>query len=291
MSDPVKFSRRAALAALPTLSVTSLRAEPDDLAGPAPAAMGNLFKTIGTYARETPPSYAYNSRRWRSIQEWKRDARAKCLEHLAYHPRAVPFNAELKSRRRRNGYTQEELVFNSSAGVQVTASLLFPQGSTKKKYPALVALHDHGGYYYSGREKLLERDRSPLVLDEFCQKIYEGVPYAADLARAGYVVLVTDAFYFGERRLLESSVPQTAETKALMAMPAGSNEYIRAYNQWAHSKEEVVAKNIFLAGATWPGIIAFDDARSVDYLLTRPEVDRNRVGCLGLSLGGFRSAY
>ena len=57
-----------------------------------------------------------------------------------------------------------------------------------------------------GREKLLERDRSPRVLDEFCEKIYEGVPYAADLARAGHVVLVADAFYFGDRRLLESSV-------------------------------------------------------------------------------------
>jgi dienelactone hydrolase len=155
----------------------------------------------------------------------------------------------------------------------------------------LVALHDHGGFYYSGREKLLERDRSSRVLDEFCQKIYEGVPYAADLARAGYVVLVTDAFYFGERRLLESSVPQTPETKALSAMEGGSDEYIRAYNKWAHDHEEAVAKNIFLSGATWPGIIGFDDVRSVDFLLTRPEVDGNRVGCLGLSLGAFRAAY
>jgi len=155
----------------------------------------------------------------------------------------------------------------------------------------LVALHDHGGYYYSGREKLLERERSPRVLDEFCQNIYEGVPYAAHLARAGYVVLLTDAFYFGERRLLESSVPETADTKALAAMPAGSDDYIRSYNNWAHDHEEPVAKNIFLAGATWPGIIGFDDVRSVDYLLTRPEVDANRVGCLGLSLGGFRAAF
>ncbi len=174
--------------------------------------------------------------------------------------------------------------------MQVTASLLVPQGPSKK-YPALVALHDHGGYYHSGREKLLERDQSPRVLDEFCEKIYQGVPYAADFARAGYVVLVTDAFYFGERRLLESSVPRTAETKELTVMPAGSDEYIRTYNKWAHDHEEVVAKNIFLAGATWPGIIGFDDVRSVDYLLTRPEVDANRVGCLGLSLGGFRAAY
>lgn len=298
MPDPVKFSRRAALAAMPTLSLASAATAKAagslsgdaHIADPTRPVLGNLFETIATYARQISPAFAYDPSRWRTLQEWKRDARAKCLEHLAYQPPAAPFNAEIKSKRKRNGYTQEELVFHSSAGVQVTASLLVPQRPSKK-YPALIALHDHGGYYYSGREKLLERDRSPRVLDEFCEKIYEGVPYAADFARAGYVVLVTDAIYFGERRLLESTVPPTAETKALLAMRTGSDDYIRAYNKWAHDHEEVVAKNIFLGGATWPGIIGFDDVRTVDYLLSRPEIDSNRVGCLGLSLGGFRAAY
>ena len=34
----------------------------------------------------------------------------------------------------------------------------------------------------------------------------------------------------------------------------------------------------------------FDDRRSVDYLLTRDEVDPERIGCCGLSIGGYRSA-
>ncbi|MFL6449343.1 MAG: dienelactone hydrolase family protein [Bryobacteraceae bacterium] len=294
----VKFSRRAALAAFPAVSLTrgdseeqldSPNSKPDTQSS-TPPVMGNLFETLGTYMRQTSPSYAYDPARWPNLQAWKREARLKCLEHLAYHPPAAPFNAEIRSKRKRNGYVQEELVFYSSPGVQVPASLLIPQGPAKK-YPALVALHDHGGYFYSGREKLLERDKSPAVLDEFCQKIYDGVPYAAELARAGYVVLVIDAFYFGDRRLRETSVPKNAETRALTAMPSGTDEYIRRYNVWAKENEQATAKTIFLAGATWPGIIGFDDMRSVDYLLTRPEVDTSRVGCLGLSLGGFRAAY
>jgi dienelactone hydrolase len=35
----------------------------------------------------------------------------------------------------------------------------------------------------------------------------------------------------------------------------------------------------------------WDDRRTVDYLVTRPEVDPSRVGCVGLSVGGLRSMY
>jgi hypothetical protein len=34
-----------------------------------------------------------------------------------------------------------------------------------------------------------------------------------------------------------------------------------------------------------------DDLRSVDYLASRPDVDPDRLGCCGLSVGGFRSAH
>jgi len=35
----------------------------------------------------------------------------------------------------------------------------------------------------------------------------------------------------------------------------------------------------------------WDDLRTVDYLCTRPEVDRRRIGCVGLSIGGLRSCH
>src|SRR5262249_39189409 len=30
---------------------------------------------------------------------------------------------------------------------------------------------------------------------------------------------------------------------------------------------------------------------SVDYLVTRPEIDPSRIGCVGISMGGYRSCY
>jgi dienelactone hydrolase len=55
--------------------------------------------------------------------------------------------------------------------------------------------------------------------------------------------------------------------------------------------EHLTAKTIFTSGATWPGILAWDDRRAVDYLCSRPEVNPERIGCLGLSIGGLRTAY
>ena len=38
-------------------------------------------------------------------------------------------------------------------------------------------------------------------------------------------------------------------------------------------------------------MLCWDDRRSLDYLLTRPEVDPQRIGVLGLSIGGLRTAH
>ena len=53
--------------------------------------------------------------------------------------------------------------------------------------------------------------------------------------------------------------------------------------------EHLIAKSLFSAGMTWPGVFVFDDQRAVDYLASRPDVDATRIGCGGLSGGGLRT--
>ena len=62
-------------------------------------------------------------------------------------------------------------------------------------------------------------------------------------------------------------------------------------NQVCRSKESTLAKTLTVLGMSWPGIVAWDDMRTVDYLLTRPEVDPARIGCVGVSFGGWRSLF
>jgi dienelactone hydrolase len=66
---------------------------------------------------------------------------------------------------------------------------------------------------------------------------------------------------------------------------------VKHLNQQCRSKETTLAKALAFAGLTWPGIVAWDDIRTVDYLATRPEVDASRIGCLGISMGGYRTIY
>jgi dienelactone hydrolase len=66
-------------------------------------------------------------------------------------------------------------------------------------------------------------------------------------------------------------------------------EEIARYNQFAAGHEHLIAKSLFCAGMTWPGVFVSDDQRALDYLAARPEVDATRIGCAGLSGGGLRT--
>jgi dienelactone hydrolase len=50
-------------------------------------------------------------------------------------------------------------------------------------------------------------------------------------------------------------------------------------------------KTMLTAGTTWLGMIVQGDRVAIDFLLSRPEVDAQKIACMGLSLGGLRSTY
>jgi dienelactone hydrolase len=153
--------------------------------------------------------------------------------------------------------------------------------------PAIVALHDHGGFYLWGKEKLVETPGEHAVLSEFKQRYYEGKSIANELVRQGYLVIVIDMFYWGDRRMLLDDDPDDWRSRPSTL----TRERIQAFNGRSGQNEQLVGRTIFAAGFTWPGVLCWDDVRTVDYLCTRPEVDRHRIGCVGLSVGGLRSCY
>jgi len=85
-----------------------------------------------------------------------------------------------------------------------------------------------------------------------------------------------------------ADLPANIRNNLLEANPEAEDE-IQRYNQFAGNHEHLIAKSLFSAGMTWPGVFVFDDQRAVDYLASRPDVDATRIGCGGLSGGGLRT--
>jgi dienelactone hydrolase len=166
--------------------------------------------------------------------------------------------------------------------------LLKPLGA-KGKLPGVVGLHDHGGNKYFGVRKITmaTKDPHPLMV-KHQERYYSGKAWANELARRGYAVLVHDTFAFGSRRVRAADLAAPVKGNLVERDPE-STEEIEKYNQFAGQHEHIMAKSLFSAGLTWPGVFSYEDQRALDYLCARPDVDATRVGCCGLSGGGLRT--
>ena len=250
---------------------------------------GQMYPELQAYANEEPIALSWLKKDWPEIEQWRIMGRAKMQELLSYSPKPVPLNAEILETVKKKGYTRYKVSYAITQFRRTEAYLLIPDG-LKKPAPAVIALHDHGGFYYFGKEKITETENPPKVLTEFISQAYGGRTYADELARRGFVVLCPDAFYFGSQRLNPDDITGIFTEKYPAIKSSDENEAIRAYNEFCSVHEGIMAKYIFDSGTTWPGILFHSDRVAVDYLMTRPEVDQQRIGCMGLSIGGFRSA-
>jgi dienelactone hydrolase len=265
-------------------------------AGGEPADKAKKWKgsTLGCFSpfikqeqQRTRQRLAYLHRRARDLEAWKSEARAKVFAALAYHPEPCPLRATILERVDKGDYIRERLTFHTAPEVEVPAYLLVPK-RVKLPAPAVLALHDHSGFYYWGKEHIIETENEHPMLTEFRRLRYDGVSYPATLAAHGYVVLVIDMFYFGERRLI---LDEDLERGINDHTKVESRETIEQINDRNGKAEHIVYKNIIDAGFTWAGVLVWDDIRSLDYLETRPEVDPKRFACTGLSVGGFRTNF
>ena len=254
-----------------------------------PSNVGSYFPFIERYAASRPMALSYLAQKWPDRSAWAAQCRAKMHELLAYRPKPAPPDAEILEKTRCEGYTRSRVRFHVTDDRTTEAFLLVPKG-LKGPAPAVVALHDHGAFYYYGKEKICQGEIQSCALREHADRAYGGRMFADKLAWRGFVVLVPDAFYFGSQRPDAEAMPERYGG-ALAKKAPGSDEYIVEYNLLALRHEDLVAKTLFDAGTTWPGVLFQGDRAAVDYLVSRPEVDPQRIGCMGLSIGGFRSAH
>ena len=155
--------------------------------------------------------------------------------------------------------------------------------NVKLPAPALVVMHEWGGPMLFGSERVCGETKIP-VLVEHRATYTSGRALADFYASNGYCVVVIDAFHFGRRA-----------PRGIGGLPAEFDPFtldkamLASYETKVRDQLYLGVRQLNWAGTTWCGVNFGDDSRCVDYLLSRKEVDKDRIGVTGLSGGGWRT--
>lgn len=256
-------------------------------------AYGPWAAKLSPTGRDEPSELSFRNPRFKSVARWRKSAMARTLELLAQPQHAWKPKARVEDRVESDGLTFESLTWQLPYGPPTRAMFIKPTGA-KGRLPAIVGLHDHAGNKFFGVDKIVrlpeKLGRRHPMMHYHHDHYYEGVAWANEIARRGYGVLVHDAFAFASRRVLCADVTEQVANGCKDPNPH-SPKQILAYNQWAANHEHLLAKSLFAAGTTWPGVFLYEDQRALDYLCSRADVDASRVGCAGLSGGGLRTCF
>jgi dienelactone hydrolase len=184
----------------------------------------------------------------------QKQIRQKVLTMLGGLPTTrTPLHPHVTGRIGMDGFHIEKLIFESLPGVYVTALLYVPDDSNSGEQTKHPAVLVPAGHAENGKAHY----------QALCQR----------LVQRGYVVISWDPVGQGERS-------QFWDAKA------GKSRYNRICAEHA-----VLGNLAYLAGTNLARWEIWDGLRAFDYLLTRPEVDPERINITGTSGGGFQAMH
>ncbi len=238
---------------------------------------GEIPTYVETLKKELTYPMAWGNSPIKNFKKWKKAARAKVFECMMTPPKtAAAWDMEVLGEEQRDGYKAQKIAFNINAYSRITAYLLIPDG--KGPFPTVNALHDHGAHLFIGKEKMIrpfftmEEQDSPTkqalcqeILDDadaWAKQLYDNQYVGDYLAKHGYVVFSADAPMWGER---------------------GRKEGVD------RNKYDLIAGNMMMLGRDLSAFMTYDDISSTEFLASLPMVDAGRIGCVGCSMGAYRS--
>jgi dienelactone hydrolase len=236
------------------------------------------------------PSNSFRRDNFKNVKKWQTETRALVTNRMSVPDIGGMPEVTVKKQYTYDGLHIEELTWQLPYGNPTEAILLKPENASGP-LPAILAFHDHGGNKYFGTRKITKTsDEQHPKMVYHQDHYYEGKAWANEMAKKGYVVLVSDAFTFGSRRVMLKDVPENLR-HGLSDNDPENEKNIDDYNTWAGEHEHVMAKSLFCAGTTWPGVFFAEDRKALDILAARKDVDASRIGCGGLSGGGIRTDF
>ncbi|GIP37855.1 hypothetical protein J31TS4_11350 [Paenibacillus sp. J31TS4] len=209
------------------------------------------------YAGITPAEcfQAETQQDWRS---WRERLRKRFVELLGGIPKGLPeLEPVLLESVDCGAYLRQRIQLQTYAGLFMPVYLLLPK-ERKERTAAVIACHGHGygskdlvGLTATGEEKTGE--------------VGYQKNFAVELVKKGFIVAAPELLGFGDRKLTED------------ADAANSCKRLSTF--------------LLAIGQTMAGYRVVEMLRCLDYLLTRDDVDADRIGTMGISGGGLVSSF
>jgi len=166
-------------------------------------------------------------------------------------PEKTPLNVKITGKIKKDEYTIEKLIYESYPGYFVTAAIYIPDG-VKKNAPSI--------FYVCGHS-----------VNGFKFSAYQHI--IVNLVKKGFVVFTIDPMGQGERyEYWDEEADQPGIT-----VPDHEHSYAGA--------------QCLITGYSTARYFIWDAIRGIDYMLTRKEIDPDRIGMTGRSGGGNITAY
>ena len=195
---------------------------------------------------------------------WRKKAFTKLLELLGPLPEKITLKAKVESSKEDGDLIRERVVLNSEKFMSIPCYVLKSKDMKQDKTNrAIICSHGHGPF---GKEPVAGVRSSKEISEKIARQNYN---YGEQMARAGFFTICPDLRGFGER-------------------------HNGPYRPDACPSEDHCNIN-FLKGALlgiYPLTLNIWDIKCcVDYLETRPEIDKTRIGMMGCSQGGTMTTF
>ncbi len=209
-------------------------------------------------AQELEPQLRY--KKDLAFSEWHGRTLAKLLELMGSFPAGVNPEAETEYSVEEEFFVRERVVFDTEEHMSVPCQVLIPKSMKKDgTNPAVLCVHGHGSF---GKDPVAGLVSTPEHQADIDLMNYD---YGVQMAKQGFLTLMPDLRGFGERRDGDDYLGRdTCNVNFLKGGIMGL--YPLMLNVW-------------------------DMKCCVDYLCTRPEVNPEKIGMMGLSQGGTVTCF
>ena len=224
----------------------------------------SMMDYFNSRCAQMQPLFGFEATDEAGAKLWRVKALAKLRDLLGELPEPIPLSAETIEVVDMGSYVREKVVFDADPHSSIPGYILIPK-ALKGPGPAILCLHGHG----PGKDPVvgITEPRTGYTREAMESCIQQhNYDYARQFVERGYVTFTFDFRCFGER----------AHTSFdLFGRDPCNVHFIRGS----------------LLGINLLSMAIADTFRAVDYMLTRPEIDHARIGCLGLSFGGTMTMW